>query len=145
MLTVVEDTLKNKWLILNLVAECLYLCVHSRWNLINVYYKLQLVISTFSLIQQFHFFSFCLIWLFAWLCKKKTLYLFPHFSHLSNLHCHHVFLHIYFFLLVVEIAVNMESLSMSSKSCYLSLSLGPYAPTRWYKGSTENAVYTILN
>lgn len=148
MLIIVDYMLKNKWLILNLVAECLYLCAQLYMKLVNVYCELLLMISSFSPKQStVSFFSPFVAFDYLRDCaktKKKTLCLFPHFSHLSNLHCHHIFLH-FFFLLVIETAVNMESLSLSSKSCYLSWSLGPYTPTKCYRGSTENAVYTILN
>lgn len=100
MLIIVDYMLKNKWLILNLVAECLYLCAQLYMKLVNVYCELLWMISSFSPKQStVLFFSPFVAFDYLRDCaktKKKTLCLFPHFSHLSNLHCHHIFLHFFF-------------------------------------------------
>lgn len=149
MLIIVDYMLKNKWLILNLVAECLYLCAQLYMKLVNVYCELLLMISSFSPKQStVSFFSPFVAFDYLRDCaktKKKKPYAYSHIFHIWVIFIATIFSFIFFFLLVIETAVNMESLSLSSKSCYLSWSLGPYTPTKCYRGSTENAVYTILN
>lgn len=101
MLIIVDYMLKNKWLILNLVAECLYLCAQLYMKLVNVYCELLLMISSFSPKQStVSFFSPFVAFDYLRDCAKtkKKPYAYSHIFHIWVIFIATIFSFIFFFL-----------------------------------------------
>lgn len=135
MLIILDYALKTKLLILNLVAEFLYLFVSTYiWNLINIYCEL-LVLSTKQ--STISIFLLSLLHLTLQMTLQRKFHTYSYVFHIWVIFTATIFSFIYFFfLLVIDTVINMESSSLDLKSGYLSWTFRPYAPPRCQRGST---------